>query len=47
MLAGDEDAFERLETFLVAFLDADVHAERVAGLENRNGFFHLCRFDTV
>ncbi len=36
MFAGDADAFERLETFLIAFLDPDVHAKRVARLKGRS-----------
>ena len=34
--ARDADAFERLDALLFTFLDADVHAKRVAGAERRN-----------
>src|SRR6185369_15540447 len=36
MLARDADAFVRLETLFVAFLDAHMNAHRVAGLEVRD-----------
>ena len=33
VVLGDDGAFERLQAFLVAFLDLDVHADGVAGPE--------------
>lgn len=41
MFAGDHDAFKNLNTFLVAFLDADVNLDGVARLERRNVFLNL------
>jgi len=34
---GDADALEGLQTLLLPFLHADVHAERVAGAERGDG----------
>src|SRR5260370_31807259 len=36
IVPGDQGSFERLQPFLVAFLDLDVHTKRVAGTELRN-----------
>jgi hypothetical protein len=36
VLPGDADALKRLKAFLVAFLDANMHAERVARLKSGN-----------
>lgn len=38
VLAGDDNAFKNLKAFLVAFLNADVHLNGVAGLECGNVF---------
>jgi hypothetical protein len=46
VLAGDANAFERLETFLIAFLNTDMHAKRVAGLEDGSRLVDLCGLDT-
>src|SRR6185295_7834189 len=32
---ADDDAFEHLDAFLVAFADLHVHADRIAGLHRR------------
>src|SRR5437016_13494013 len=40
-IAGDEGAFKRLEPFLVAFLNLDVHLNGVAGTKRREGLFPL------
>src|SRR5438045_4347195 len=47
VLDRDADALERLQALLVAFLNADVHAKRVAGLECRYVLFYLCLFDKI
>ena len=36
VIAGEDDAFESLEALFIAFLDFDVHADGVAGAENRD-----------
>ena len=38
VFAGNYDAFKNLQTFLVAFLDADVYLQGVARLERGNVF---------
>ena len=47
VLACDADALKGLQTFLVAFLNTDVYAERVARLEIRCVLFYLCLFDKI
>ena len=44
---GDADAFECLEAFFVAFLNADAYAKRVAWLKCRYVIFELCLFDKI
>ena len=39
--------YENLQALLVAFLNADVHAKRVARLKFRNVLFYLCVFNNI
>jgi hypothetical protein len=47
VLACNANSLESLETLLITFLNADVHAQRVARLKARNIFPYLCIFDNV
>jgi hypothetical protein len=44
VFAGDHNALKNLETFLVAFLDADVNLDGIARLERGDIFPQLCCF---
>src|SRR5205085_2470690 len=47
MLARDDDAFKCLYALFIAFFDLNVNANRVAGLESRDGVAELAIFDRL